>query len=205
MRPRCSQPLAPSAGRYGECTHVRSLIPNRKANGSAMQALIKWIRLERRISMRTYKDAKTMAKSLRETLTARNVSLSHSECLEIVARVAGFADWNTLSAKLDLESGQPARPEDNSDLHAAILSGTCQVPQTAGTEPVCCSFCGKSEVRSLIEGGCSRHRGAPQSCVFICDECVALSAQVNADFIGNVPNSERLALPYTLATTCGVA
>jgi hypothetical protein len=45
--------------------------------------------------MRTYKDAKTMAKSLRESLTARNVSLSHSECLEIVARVAGFADWNS--------------------------------------------------------------------------------------------------------------
>ena len=146
--------------------------------------------------MRTYKDAKTMAKSLRESLTVRNVLLSHSECLEIVATIAGFADWNTLSAKLDLESGQPARPEDNSDLDPAILGGTCQVPQTAGTEQVSCSFCGKSKVRSLIEGGCSRDLGgAPRSCVFICDECVALCAQVNADLIGNVPNSESLALP----------
>jgi hypothetical protein len=195
MRPRCSQPLAPSAGRYGECAHIRSLIPNRKANGSAMQALITRIRLERRISMRTYKDAKTMAKSLRESLTARNVLLSHSECLEIVARVAGFADWNTLSAKLHVESGQGARPEDRGDLHPAILGGTCQVPQTAGTAQVSCSFCGKSKVRSLIEGGCSRDPGVPQSCVFICDECVALCAQVNADFIGNVPSSESLALP----------
>jgi len=160
-----------------------------------MQALIWRIRLERRIGMRTYKDAKTMAKSLRESLTVRNVLLSHSECLEIVARVAGFADWNTLSAKLDLESGRPARPEDNSDLDPAILGGTCQVPQTAGTERVSCSFCGKSKVRSLIEGGCSRDPDAPQNCVFICDECVALCAQVNADFIGNVPNSESLALP----------
>jgi hypothetical protein len=47
-----------------------------------------------------------------------------------------------------------------------------------------CSFCGKSksQVRSLIEGGCSR--GILQSCVFICDECVAFCAQVNAEAIG---------------------
>jgi hypothetical protein len=156
-----------------------------------MQALIKRIRLERRICMRTYKDAKTMAKSLRESRTANNFLLSYSECLEIVARVAGFADWNTLSAKLD-----GGRPEASSDLHPAILGGTCQVPQTAGTEQVSCSFCGKSKVRSLIEGGCSRDLGgAPRSCVFICDECVALCAQVNADLIGNVPSSESAALP----------
>ena len=137
--------------------------------------------------MRTYKDAKAMAKSLRQSLTARNVSLSHSECLEIIARVAGFADWNTLSAKLDEKSGQLALPEDRGNLHPATLGGTCQVPQTAGTEQVSCSFCGKSKVRSLIEGGCSRDPRVPQSCVFICDECVTLCAQVNADFIGNVP------------------
>jgi hypothetical protein len=136
--------------------------------------------------MRTYKDAKAMAKSLRESLAARSVLLSHSECLEIVARLAGFADWNTLSAKLDVESGQLSRPEDRSGIQPAILDGTCQVPpRTAGPERVSCSFCGKSKVRSLIEGGCSRDRGAPQSCVFICDECVAFCAQVNADLIGN--------------------
>jgi hypothetical protein len=120
--------------------------------------------------MRTYKDAKTMAKSLRGSLAARNVLLSHSACLEIVAKVLGFADWNTLSAKLDVE---PAIPD-----------GTCQTSRAAGPEQVSCSFCGKSKVRSLIEGGCSRDRGAKQSCVFICDECVAFSAQVNADLIG---------------------
>jgi hypothetical protein len=77
--------------------------------------------------MRTHKDAKAMAKSLRESLTARNVLLPHSECLEIVARLAGFADWNTLSAKLDVESGQLSRPEDRRDLQPSILGGTCQV------------------------------------------------------------------------------
>jgi hypothetical protein len=107
--------------------------------------------------MRTCKDAKAMAKSLRNCLAAKSVLLSHSECLEIVAKQFGCADWNTLSAKLDVESGQ-----------------------------IFCSFCGKSkhEVRSLIEGGC--RNPAPSQCVFICDECVALSAQVIADTVPSV-------------------
>jgi hypothetical protein len=108
--------------------------------------------------MRTYKDSKAMAKSLRASLSARSVLLSHGECLEIVAKQFGVADWNTLSAKLVARSGHPDTPEQ-----------------------VCCSFCGKlqHEVRSLIEGGCTNQK-AP-SCVFICDECVALCAQINTD------------------------
>jgi len=53
--------------------------------------------------MRTYKDAKTMAKSLRDLMAVRNVPLSHSECLEIVAQQFGFMQWNVLAAKLDVE------------------------------------------------------------------------------------------------------
>jgi len=104
--------------------------------------------------MRTYKDVKAMAKSLRDCLAARSVLLSHSGCLEIVAKQLGFADWNTLAAKLDVEP-----------------------------EQLFCSFCGKSqhEVRSLIEGGC-RNRGISR-CVFICDECIAFCAQVHADAV----------------------
>jgi Glyoxalase superfamily protein/ClpX C4-type zinc finger len=139
--------------------------------------------------MRTYKDAKAMAKSLRDSLAARSVLLSHSECLEIVAKQSGFADWNTLSAKLDAESRSVPRPEHlKSALQPAMLDGACQVPQTAGPEQVSCSFCKKSqhEVRSLIEGGCLRDRtGARKGCLFICDECVAFCAQVNADLIGS--------------------
>jgi hypothetical protein len=114
--------------------------------------------------MRTFKDAKAMAKSLRDSLAARSVSLSHSECLEIVAKQFGFADWNTFSAKLDAEP----------DLRMS------------------CSFCGKSqrEVRSLIEGGCRNREVSP--CVFICDECVAFSAQVNADLVGNATSPKDL-------------
>ena len=136
--------------------------------------------------MRTCKDAKAMAKSLRDSLAARSVLFSHSECLEIVAKQSGFADWNTLSAKLDAESRSALQP--------AILDGACHVPQAIGPEQLSCSFCKKSqhEVRSLIEGGCSRDRiGAHRDCLFICDECVALCAQVNADLIGSATSSEN--------------
>jgi ATP-dependent protease Clp ATPase subunit len=57
--------------------------------------------------------------------------------------------------------------------------------RTETHELVFCSFCGKSphEVRSLIEGGC--RNPALSQCVFICDECVAFSAQVIAGTVGN--------------------
>jgi len=145
--------------------------------------------------MRTYKDAKSMAKSLRGSLAARNVLLSHSECLEIVAREFGFADWNTLSAKLDVESGYLAGSEDAaSAIRPDIPGATCQVSRIATHEQIFCSFCGKSkhDVRSLIEGGC--RNPALSQCVFICDECVAFSAQVIADTIGQ-RSPQDLAIP----------
>jgi hypothetical protein len=145
--------------------------------------------------MRTYKDAKAMAKSLRDSLAARSVLLSHSECLEIVAKQSGFADWNTLSATLHAESGQPSRLEHRRHLQPAKLGGDCQESRNAGPEQVSCSFCGKSKVRSLIEGGCSRDRiGAHQGCLFICDECVTFCAQVNADLIGGTTSPENLSV-----------
>lgn len=61
--------------------------------------------------MRTYKDAKAMAKSLRDSLAARSVSVSHSECLEIVARQLGWSEWNSLSAALDVQAGRRVSPE----------------------------------------------------------------------------------------------
>ena len=42
--------------------------------------------------MRSFRDAKLMAKSLREAMAARQVALSHSETLEIVARQFGCGD-----------------------------------------------------------------------------------------------------------------
>lgn len=50
--------------------------------------------------MRTFHDAKTMARTLREGLAQRNVELSHSEALELVAREFGCDNWNVLAAKI---------------------------------------------------------------------------------------------------------
>lgn len=57
--------------------------------------------------MRTYLDAKAMAKAMREALAARNLEISHSEALEIVARQFGFETWNILSATIGRENTPP--------------------------------------------------------------------------------------------------
>ena len=54
--------------------------------------------------MRTFQDAKIMAKTLREELSGRGVVLQHSVCLDIVARQFGLGNWNILAAKLDSAS-----------------------------------------------------------------------------------------------------
>lgn len=51
--------------------------------------------------MRTYRDAKSMAKSLRAGLADQGIQLSHSTCLELVAKEFGVRDWNHLAATLD--------------------------------------------------------------------------------------------------------
>ena len=57
--------------------------------------------------MRDFRDAKAMARTLRDALSAKSVSLTHSESLELIARVLGFHDWNVLSARIDPEHQVP--------------------------------------------------------------------------------------------------
>lgn len=70
--------------------------------------------------MRTYKDAKTIAKALRASLASHGVSLTHSECLEIVAQQFGFAEWNILAAKLSAEETGEGAPDSGVDLQPPI-------------------------------------------------------------------------------------
>ncbi len=51
--------------------------------------------------MRTFRDAKAMAKALREGLHDRKIELSYSGCLELVARQFALKDWNTLAAQIE--------------------------------------------------------------------------------------------------------
>jgi ATP-dependent Lon protease len=54
--------------------------------------------------MRDFRDAKAMAQTLREALKPKSTSLTHSESLELVAKMLGFHDWNVLSAHIQSNS-----------------------------------------------------------------------------------------------------
>jgi ATP-dependent Lon protease len=54
--------------------------------------------------MRDFRDAKAMAQTLREALKPKSLSLTHSESLELVAKMLGFHDWNVLSAHIQANS-----------------------------------------------------------------------------------------------------
>ena len=50
--------------------------------------------------MRDFRDAKAMAQTLRQSLFTKSVTISHSESLELVSKMFGASDWNTLSAQI---------------------------------------------------------------------------------------------------------
>jgi hypothetical protein len=107
-----------------------------------MQALIiQWFAVMEDQTMFTQKNAKAMAKSLRDSLVDRNVALSRSTCLEIVARQFGFADWNTLSAKLPAQGESEIRLGEVEP--APKMDGTSRKSRTAVAWSSC-SFCAKA-------------------------------------------------------------
>ena len=110
--------------------------------------------------MRDFRDAKAMAHSLRQALTAKTVSITHSESLELIAKAFGFDNWNILAARIEAE--RPA-----ADLAPADPASA------SGPKTLYCSFCGKSQhdVAALIAG----------PTVFICDECVRLCDNIVED------------------------
>jgi hypothetical protein len=103
--------------------------------------------------MRDFRDAKAMARSLRNALRDKAVHTTHSESLELIARAFGYESWNILSARID-----------------AIQPPSGSAPGREMPAPqeklLYCSFCGKSQhdVRKLIAG----------PSVYICDACVDL-------------------------------
>lgn len=65
--------------------------------------------------MRDFRNAKVMAQSLREAMGTKQITLSHSEALEVVSKMLGVADWNTLSALIDTDRGDPAHLKQASE------------------------------------------------------------------------------------------
>lgn len=88
--------------------------------------------------MRDFRDAKAMAQSLREALAAKTISITHSESLELVSRMLGAPDWNTLSALIKDNQPQPvavtsveeeqATPDDRARLLAEQQAPRNTVP-----------------------------------------------------------------------------
>jgi hypothetical protein len=106
--------------------------------------------------MRDYRDAKAMARSLRDALSAKALSTTYSESLELIAKAFGYDNWNILAAKID--AAQPRADVQKPAEHGNLLY---------------CSFCGKNqhEVRKLVAG----------PAVYICDECVDLCTDIVDD------------------------
>jgi hypothetical protein len=50
--------------------------------------------------MRDFRDAKAMAHTVRSFLADQNLKITNSQSLELIARVFGVADWNTLAAAI---------------------------------------------------------------------------------------------------------
>jgi len=107
--------------------------------------------------MRDFRDAKAMARSLRDALSAKAVQTTHSESLELIAKAFGYDNWNILSAKIDT-----ARPP--SEWPGKLRDSASQA------KLLYCSFCGKNqdEVAKLVAG----------PAVFICDECIDLCTDI---------------------------
>ena len=79
--------------------------------------------------MRDFRDAKTMAHALRDALQVKAVETTHSECLELIAKAFGYANWNILSAKI--EAAQ-SRASDAPPLAPAARAG----PGAAENDPL---------------------------------------------------------------------
>ena len=121
--------------------------------------------------MRDFRDAKAMAHGLRDALKSRAVETTHSDCLELIAKVFGYENWNILSAKI--EAARPRAAEEPAPSPAGAREPATPDPETpdpAGARTLYCSFCGKSqhEVKKLIAG----------PSVYICDECVELCVDI---------------------------
>src|SRR5215467_2482900 len=112
--------------------------------------------------MRDFRDAKAMARALRDALKAKTIETTHAEALELIAKAFGYENWNILSAKI--EAAEPSASDKRS------VSFTAE-KKPAPPKILHCSFCGKSQhdVRKLIAG-------PPPS--FICDECVNICTNV---------------------------
>jgi len=108
--------------------------------------------------MRDFRDAKTMAQTLRETLTTKAITISHSESLELVSKMLGVADWNTLSALLQTdrrEAGMPVPRPDAARASYPAIPMRDLVPFPASMYPL---FVGRKKTMEALNQSFERQR-----------------------------------------------
>src|ERR1700722_19390597 len=81
--------------------------------------------------MHDYRDAKAMARRLRDALAQRSISVTHTDCLELIARSFGLKDWQVLAAMLETATEAPraARPGPNWSGPALLLRDMVAFPK----------------------------------------------------------------------------
>jgi cobalamin biosynthesis protein CbiG len=77
--------------------------------------------------MRDFRDAKAMARSLRDALKAKAIETTHTEALELIAKAFGYENWNILSAKIEA-----AEPPASAERELSAGAQTDRVPTTRG-------------------------------------------------------------------------
>ncbi|WP_438955785.1 glyoxalase superfamily protein [Cognatiyoonia sp.] len=127
------------------------------------------------------RDPKTMAKTLRSLLVDDNVTKSHSECLEIVAKQLGFADWNTASAvtngpktstALVVPEGWRVGGEQAQDYRVGIDPDAAGPPTTIRSVRDSGEQSGWATLMQSIDGAAYRGKRVQLTADLKCDECL---------------------------------
>src|SRR5262245_31285217 len=73
--------------------------------------------------MRDFRDAKFMARALRDALKAKAIEITHAEALELIAKAFGYDNWNILSAKIEAAEPATTKPAA-SDEHSLSIAAS---------------------------------------------------------------------------------
>jgi two-component sensor histidine kinase len=68
--------------------------------------------------MRDFRDAKAMARALRDALKTKAIETTHTEALELIAKAFGYENWNILSAKI--EEAEPGSGDHSPSVEALL-------------------------------------------------------------------------------------
>ena len=108
--------------------------------------------------MRDFRDAKAMAHTLRDSLTTKAITISHGESLELVSKMLGVADWNTLAALLHADgrgTGTPVVVSQTGMASYPAIPMRDLVPFPAATYPL---FVGREKTVQALNQAFERQR-----------------------------------------------